>query len=136
MRNPELPKGWRECRLGDVAKYRTGKLNSNAATNNGDYPFFTCSPITAKIDTFAFDEESLILAGNNANGIFSLKYYNGKFNAYQRTYVINTLQDYKFLCGRRQSTSGQWGGLAPTAHRTVRTGPYTAPHVKRTNRLS
>lgn len=88
---------WKECKLGDIATYRTGKLNSNAATENGEYPFFTCSPITAKIDNFAFDEEALLLAGNNANGIFSLKYYQGKFNAYQRTYVINTAEDYKFL---------------------------------------
>lgn len=90
-------RSWRECKLGDIANYRTGKLNSNAATENGEYPFFTCSPITAKINNFAFDEEALLLAGNNANGIFSLKYYQGKFNAYQRTYVINTAEDYKFL---------------------------------------
>ena len=88
---------WRECKLGEIATYRTGKLNSNASTENGKYPFFTCSPITAKIDNYAFDEEALLLAGNNANGIFSLKYYKGKFNAYQRTYLINTKEDYKFL---------------------------------------
>ncbi|MGE4509938.1 MAG: restriction endonuclease subunit S [Sulfurimonadaceae bacterium] len=88
---------WMECKLGEIATYRTGKLNSNAATENGEYPFFTCSPITAKIDNFAFNEEALLLAGNNANGIFSLKYYKGKFNAYQRTYIINTEEDYKFL---------------------------------------
>jgi type I restriction enzyme S subunit len=54
-----------------------------------------------RIDNYAFDTEALILAGNNANGVFSLKYYNGKFNAYQRTYVISIkelqLTDYKFL---------------------------------------
>jgi len=89
---------WVNTKLGEIATFRTGKLNSNAATQDGEYPFFTCSPITAKIDSFAFDEEALLLAGNNANGIFSLKYYKGKFNAYQRTYLINTvISDYKFL---------------------------------------
>ena len=87
---------WRECKLGEIATYRTGKLNSNASTENGKYPFFTCSPITAKIDNYAFDEEALLLAGNNANGIFSLKYYKGKFNAYQRTYLINSTFAHKF----------------------------------------
>ncbi len=29
-----------------------------------------------------------MLAGNNAEGNFNIKYYNGKFNAYQRTYVF------------------------------------------------
>jgi len=85
---------WRECLLGDIANYTTGKLNSNAEEMNGKYPFFTCSPITLRINTFAFEVEALILAGNNANGVFSLKYYNGKFNAYQRTYII-TLKDIK-----------------------------------------
>jgi type I restriction enzyme S subunit len=92
---------WRECKLGDVATFRTGKLNSNAETPNGIYPFFTCSPETLKIDNYAFDEETLLLAGNNANGVFSLKYYKGKFNAYQRTYLISLKDvnhnDYKFL---------------------------------------
>ena len=93
-------KEWREVKLGEVAFFKTGKLNSNAEKPEGIYPFFTCSPETLKIDDYAFDEEALILAGNNANGIFSLKYYKGKFNAYQRTYVINLNGkhvEYKFL---------------------------------------
>ncbi len=93
--------GWKECKLGDIATYVTGKLNSNAAVANGGYPFFTCSPETLQIDNYAFDREALILAGNNADGVFSLKYYNGKFNAYQRTYIISVIDDkktdYKFL---------------------------------------
>jgi len=80
--------GWKKYTLEDIAKYKTGKLNSNAAEANGIYPFFTCSPETLKINSFAFDCEAAILAGNNANGVFCLKYYNGKFNAYQRTYII------------------------------------------------
>ena len=89
--------GWRECKLHQIANYKTGKLNSNAATEKGIYPFFTCSPQTLKIDNYAFDEEALLLAGNNANGIFSIKYFKGKFNAYQRTYIISTNESYKFL---------------------------------------
>jgi type I restriction enzyme S subunit len=101
MDDRRIPEGWRECRLGDVANFKTGKMNSNAEVIDGAYPFFTCSPTTLKIDNYAFDTEALILAGNNANGVFSLKYYNGKFNAYQRTYIISInkpqLIGYKFL---------------------------------------
>jgi len=92
--------GWKNCKLEDIAEYKTGKLNSNAAEVNGAYPFFTCSPETLNINSHAFDCEAAILAGNNANGIFCLKYYNGKFNAYQRTYIITTdpsVVDVKFL---------------------------------------
>ena len=97
---PSKPESWREVTLGDVAYFKTGKLNSNEGKPNGIYPFFTCSPETSSIDKYAFDEEAILLAGNNANGIFPLKYYNGKFNAYQRTYIINIDRkncDYKFI---------------------------------------
>ena len=66
----------------------TGKLDSNAATENGIYPFFTCAKLPLRIDCYAFDCEALLLAGNNAAGIYDVKYYKGKFNAYQRTYVL------------------------------------------------
>ena len=91
---------WKTYRLGDIAKFQTGKLNSNAAVENGKYPFFTCSPNTLAIDNYAFDKEAILLAGNNAEGNFSIKYYKGKFNAYQRTYIIETYNDIcdiKFL---------------------------------------
>lgn len=92
---------WQETELGLVCDRVTGRLNSNAAALNGKYPFFTCSPETLTIDDYAFDTEALLLAGNNANGVFPLKYYKGKFNAYQRTYVITPKDpaefDIKFL---------------------------------------
>ncbi len=72
----------------------TGKLNSNAATVGGKYPFFTCAKEVFAIDEFAFDQEALLLAGNNAQADYDVKHYNGKFNAYQRTYVL-TLTDKK-----------------------------------------
>lgn len=79
---------WKECKLGEIAHFTTGKLNSNAAEDNGLYPFFTCSPETYRINSYAFDTNAILLAGNNAEGNFNIKRYSGKFNAYQRTYVI------------------------------------------------
>jgi type I restriction enzyme, S subunit len=79
---------WQSSRLGEVVSFTTGKLDSNAASPNGRYPFFTCSQETLRTDTFAFDDECVLLAGNNANGIYPLKYFAGRFDAYQRTYVI------------------------------------------------
>jgi type I restriction enzyme S subunit len=77
-----------ESCLGDLVNITTGKLDANAAVENGLYPFFTCSRDTYAIDTYAFDCEAILLAGNNAVGDFNVKHYKGKFNAYQRTYVI------------------------------------------------
>ena len=75
-------------KLGDLVTFKTGKLDSNASVPGGDYPFFTCSQETLRTNTYSFDTECVLLAGNNANGIFPLKYFKGKFDAYQRTYII------------------------------------------------
>lgn len=80
--------------LKDVCSISTGKLNANAAVPGGKYPFFTCSREIYQIDSYSFDCEALLLAGNNASGDFNVKYYKGKFDAYQRTYVIHGFHDY------------------------------------------
>lgn len=92
-----IPESWEVEKLGNIVNFTTGKLNSNAAVKNGKYPFFTCSQETFEIDTFAFDQEALLLSGNNASAIYSVKYYSGKFNAYQRTYVI-TIKNLEEYC--------------------------------------
>ena len=52
------------------------------------YPFFTCAEDVFSIDEYAFDTEALLISGNGAN-LGYIHYYNGKFNAYQRTYVLD-----------------------------------------------
>ena len=82
------PMGLRRESLKSAFEFTTGKLDSNAAVEGGKYPFFTCARETSAIDDYAFDCEALLLAGNNANADYSVKHYKGRFNAYQRTYVI------------------------------------------------
>jgi len=82
--------GWEERTLGEIVNIKTGKLNANAMVEDGEYPFFTCSREIFSIDIYAFDCEAILLAGNNASGDFNVKHYKGKFNAYQRTYVITS----------------------------------------------
>ena len=86
------PMGLRRETLKSAFEFTTGKLDSNAAVEGGKYPFFTCARETSAIDDYAFDCEALLLAGNNANADYSVKHYKGRFNAYQRTYVI-TIKD-------------------------------------------
>ncbi len=74
-------------KLGEYVNIKTGKLDANAASKNGKFPFFTCSAKPLKIDTYAYDCECVLVAGN---GDLNVKYYNGKFNAYQRTYIIES----------------------------------------------
>ncbi len=77
-----------------VCNITTGKLDSNAAVEHGQYPFFTCAPQPLLIDSFAFDDDAILLAGNNAQGNFHISRYCGRFNAYQRTYVITAKEGY------------------------------------------
>lgn len=80
-------------KLKTLAKYPTGKLNSSAAVEDGEYPFFTCAHDIYRIDQYSYDGEYVLLGGNNASGDFPIFYYNGKFDAYQRTYLIQPLSD-------------------------------------------
>lgn len=80
-----IPEGWEVKELGDFIPVVTGKKNANIANDNGEYPFFTCSQEIFKTDDYSFDANAILLAGN---GDFNVKRYNGKFEAYQRTYVL------------------------------------------------
>lgn len=80
--------------LTEICNITTGKLDSNAAEENGKYPYFTCAPEPLAINTYAFDDDVILLAGNNASGNFHCQRYKGKFNAYQRTYVITAKDGY------------------------------------------
>ncbi|EDZ0951581.1 restriction endonuclease subunit S [Salmonella enterica] len=80
--------------IGDACNIRTGKLDANRAVKDGDYPFFTCAEFPEKIDHYAFDGDVVLIAGNNARGNFHVSRYQGKFNAYQRTYVLTANPGY------------------------------------------
>lgn len=82
-------------KLGELCRIRTGKLNANQRVDDGQYPFFTCDINPYRIDTYDFDGESILVSGNGNVG--HLNYYVGKFNAYQRTYV---LLQFEYVSGR------------------------------------
>jgi len=81
----EIPKGWKPFKLSELVTLSTGKEDANFATEQGIYPFFTCSEKILKCDVYSFDTQAILLAGN---GTFSVKRFTGRFNAYQQTYVL------------------------------------------------
>ena len=83
---------WEKCKLKDLCSLSTGKLDANAMTSDGKYSFFTSGEKVYKTDTFAFDGDAILIAGNGNVGLQHT--YRGKFNAYQRTYV---LMDFKLI---------------------------------------
>ena len=71
----------------------TGKKNSNAATPDGKFKFFTCSPEPLQIDSFIFDGNAIIVSGN---GVYTgrTRFYSGKFDLYQRTYACTLKEGF------------------------------------------
>ncbi|WP_036497918.1 restriction endonuclease subunit S [Mycoplasma yeatsii] len=75
----------------DLVTVLTGKEDANFASQNGRYKFFTCSENVLLCDTYKYDNSSILIAGN---GSFNVKHYSGKFNAYQRTYILTPDKKY------------------------------------------
>lgn len=81
----DIPCGWRIYTLSEFLPVITGKKNANVSSNKGLYPFFSCSQECSWTNEYSFDGHAILVAGN---GDFNVKWYNGKFEAYQRTYVL------------------------------------------------
>ena len=84
----DIPENWVWCRLGEIANIKTGKKDANYGGKEGKYPFFTCALLPIRCNNFSFDLEAILLPGNGAN-VGEVFYFKGKFEAYQRTYVLD-----------------------------------------------
>lgn len=85
-RLPGFSGEWEVKRLGELCRITTGKKDVNEGNPNGQFPFFTCARNPTFSDDYSFDCEAILIAGNGEVG--NLNYYSGKFEAYQRTYVL------------------------------------------------
>lgn len=82
-----LPEGWSQNNIGSLCIIKTGKKDANFGGKEGLYPFFTCAQEPIRANSYSFNTHAIILAGN---GDFNVKLFRGKFEAYQRTYVITS----------------------------------------------
>ncbi len=84
---------WQRVRLGDICEITTGSLDANEMVHYGKYRFYTCAKEYYFIDKYAFDTEAILISGNGAY-VGYVHYYKGKFNAYQRTYVLDNFSEH------------------------------------------
>ena len=77
---------WKIVKLSEVCSIKTGKKDVNEGNTKGKFPFFTCAKEHTYSNVYSFDCEAILIAGNGAVG--QTTYYKGKFEAYQRTYVL------------------------------------------------
>ena len=87
--------------LWQIVDIKTGKKDVNQWNPDGEYPFFTCAKEVSFSDTFSFDTEALLIAWNW--DVWDIKYYKWKFEAYQRTYILDNFNDiilpkYLYFC--------------------------------------
>jgi type I restriction enzyme S subunit len=82
---------WVQKTLGGMCRIRTGKKDANEGAVDGIYPFFTCAEKHIYSHNYSFDAEAILIAGNANVG--QTNYYHGKFEAYQRTYVLTDFED-------------------------------------------
>ena len=114
----EVPSNWCWTKLPYITQIKTGKRDANHAKEDGQYRFYTCSAEYSMADTYAFEGESIIVPGNGDIGL--VFYYDGKFEAYQRTYVINGFKGqtkylyyYFYYKWREKNTYKQFGTAIP-----------------------
>ncbi|GAA9623519.1 hypothetical protein HpHA92_02070 [Helicobacter pylori] len=84
---------WQRVKLGDICEITTGSLDANEMVHYGKYRFYTCAKEYYFIDKYAFDTEAILISGNGAY-VGYVHYYKGKFNAYQRTYVLDNFSEH------------------------------------------
>ena len=125
----EIPDSWEWVRLGFISEIVTGKKDANNGDENGNYYFFTCSNTPLKSRTYSYDGDYLIMPGNGAN-IGQVIHFNGKFEAYQRTYLLKTYATfnleylkYHLICNWKEYNQDKLFGSA-------------IPYIKLNNLLS
>ena len=115
-----IPEEWEVVKLGNLSQIKTGKRNGDEQIKNGRYPFFVRSNFIARIDSYSFDGEAILVPGEGGIGnIFH--YINGKFDYHQRVYKISNFADIlngKFLYYYLQQYFGIYA-LSLTSKATV-----------------
>ena len=84
-----LPMDWEVDILGHCVRIETGSRNTEDKKDNGRYPFFVRSQQVEHIDTYNYDCEAVLTAGDGVGTGKVFHYYNGKFDVHQRVYILS-----------------------------------------------
>ena len=88
-----IPDNWEVRRLRTVADISTGGKDTINAVAEGKYPFFVRSQTVERIDTWSFDGEAVLIAGDGVGVGKVFHYINGKFDYHQRVYKFSQFTD-------------------------------------------
>ena len=120
----KLPENWCWTYFKSISTIQTGKKDANYGSDEGKYPFFTCAAEPIRCHGYSFDCRAILLAGNG--DINNISRYNGKFEAYQRTYVVKIVEplcfDYIFYWFKYRWFNFNKGKMFGTAIPYIRLG--------------
>ena len=98
-----IPQGWNTIRLKQLCNIKTGSQDTINRVDDGQYPFFVRSPKVERINSYCYDGEAILMAGDGVGAGRVFHHYIGKFDCHQRVYYlhefrgINTRYLYHFL---------------------------------------
>lgn len=96
----QIPEDWGVDKIGNTLSITTGSQNTQDKVNDGTYPFFVRSQNIERINTYSFDGEGVLTAGDGVGTGKIFHYINGKCDIHQRVYLMSnfkqTLDGYYF----------------------------------------
>lgn len=87
-----IPAEWDVGTIDQYAHVSTGSKNTQDKVSNGKYPFIVRSQKVAFINSYSFDEEAILTAGDGVGTGKVFHYLNEKFDVHQRVYVIRKFE--------------------------------------------
>ena len=87
----EIPGHWKICRTRYLCNINTGDKDTVMKEDNGKYPFYVRSPKIERINTFSYDGEAILMAGDGVGAGKVFHYANGKFDYHQRVYNMHNI---------------------------------------------
>ena len=88
-----VTKDWEKKIVKELMKIETGSRNTEDKKDDAQYPFFVRSQTVEHIDTFHYDCEAVLTAGDGVGTGKVFHYINGKFDAHQRVYVMTQFKE-------------------------------------------
>lgn len=88
---PSIPESWSKRRLRFLVKITTGKKNTEDRVSDGEYPFYVRSQTIERINSYSFDGEGILTAGDGVGVGKVFHYVNGKFDFHQRVYLFHDI---------------------------------------------
>jgi len=89
----QIPKHWVVKRLKFLCNVTTGGKDTIDAEPEGEFPFFVRSQTVERINSYSFDGEAVLTAGDGVGVGKVFHYYNGKLDFHQRVYLLHNFRN-------------------------------------------